>query len=89
MAIKHPPAGFLAPKPELIAQLENGDEPWVPDSEGSRETKVAHTSYEGYFVPESEDIAQLELEALCVPVCQEETKIMGTSTDPVGKMGHY
>lgn len=37
-------AGYLAPKPELIAQLENAEEPWVPDSEGSEGTKVAHNN---------------------------------------------
>ncbi|XP_061469456.1 uncharacterized protein LOC133378858 [Rhineura floridana] len=52
--------GFLVPKPELVTQLEQGELPWVPDSQAWEEMKISDASLEVFHDAKPEPIARLE-----------------------------
>uniref|UniRef100_A0A8D0L2K0 KRAB domain-containing protein n=1 Tax=Sphenodon punctatus TaxID=8508 RepID=A0A8D0L2K0_SPHPU len=39
--------GFLIPEPDLISQLERGEEPWVQGSQGFKERKIPSDASSG------------------------------------------
>ncbi|KAM9119096.1 zinc finger protein 707-like [Pangshura tecta] len=49
--------GFSIPKPELIAQLERGEEPWVPDLQACKDRRLPRCPYTARTGLQSSDIA--------------------------------